>query len=123
MKSKAEVSRLQDHCKFYDGPRLAPEFSQLLSGGLSTKNGINSYVVAMGDHAWCDQARRCLVEWRVQSCPWCDGKVAGAYLDDGAEVCFEIVADENNLPAAELTQPHHCAEMVKAEQLTAESAE
>ncbi|MGD0413779.1 MAG: hypothetical protein ABSA80_00360 [Terriglobales bacterium] len=115
--SNAKVKESQAGCKFarFDAPRLDPDFSNLIRAGLSTRHGISSYIITLGDHSWCAQSRQCLAEWSAVRCAWCGEAVASAFLDDGAAVHFEIVSDESNLPCAELTQPHHCAPMAEAE--------
>ena len=124
MNSSKEVNQAQG-CKFarYDAPRLDQNFSGLIRDGLSAKHGISSYTIALGDHAWCAQSRKCVAEWSASRCVWCGQTVASAFLDDGEEVHFEIICDENGLPCAELTQPHRCAPMVEAERAEGWEAE
>ena len=123
--SSAEVKNAQVSCKFarFDAPRLDPHVSELIRAGLSAKHGISSYTIALGDHAWCAQSRACVAEWSASRCVWCCATVASAFLGDGAEVCFELIHDDNGLPCAELTQPHRCAPMVEAERAEGWEAE
>lgn len=76
--------------------RLNGEFSNLIRSGLfSAENGIQQYSIQPADDN----------TWSIECCAWCGREgLAGAVLDDGSEVLFEI-----HDGAIELTMPHECA--------------
>lgn len=76
--------------------QLDPAFSALIRSDRLTKT-FASYRISIDDGG----------EFFTAQCIGCAAQVANAILDDGEEVCFEIVADEGK-PAADLTRPHTC---------------